>query len=282
MNMRRLLFLLLCVWCISLSGQNAMYVFKFDHVSPPNSDEKVKGFGKVTVYDNREVEIYGKIGNKTYSKRLTFVATGGSYTSIFLYSSGDDASQKREPQILIMTSGIGAIYSDLRNGKYYLGLYNFGDTNNDSNERNYSKMENDLKQRKGAFSTFHGLNDNELPYRLEVPDGLKLKADDISKGEYSGLATYEGGLVGIILHTKTGKYPEDAGLPQYKAEISPMKGQTVDWLSIYNDHPNCLAIKIEPNLTSRSRAANIYLKVNGEVQGRLFVLQLAKGSQIDW
>lgn len=123
---------------------------------------------------------------------------------------------------------------------------------------------------------------SELPYRLEVPDGLRMKTDNATKGEYSGLATYEGGLVGIILHTRTGKYPEDAGLPLYDVEIKPMNGETAEWLTISNKHPNLLAINIDANYSSSSRAANLILKVEGKVQGRIFILQLAKGSQINW
>ena len=150
--------------------------------------------------------------------------------------------------------------------------------NSQQSRQNSGRYENSESRTVPKASSRETLLNNELPYRLEVPDGLKLNVDDASKGEYSGYATHEGGLVGVILHTKSGRYPEEARLPRYKAEIVPMNGQTADWLSIVSTKANLLAIQIDRNYSSRSRGANIYLKIDGEVYGRLFVFQLAEGA----
>ena len=158
--------------------------------------------------------------------------------------------------------------------------------------RIFAALRSHMQQRRGNSSGSSSASSNsgsgssiesiELPLKFEVPDGLNMKTDDANKGEYSGLATHEGGVVGIILHTKTGKYPADAGLDDYEVEIAPMNGQTANWISEYGKQANVYAIKIEPNRTNRSRAANLYFKIGGKVQGRLFVLQLAEGSKINW
>lgn len=158
--------------------------------------------------------------------------------------------------------------------------------------RTFAALRSHMQQRSGNSSGGSSASSNsgsgssiesiELPLKFEVPDGLNMKTDDANKGEYSGLATHEGGVVGIILHTKTGKYPADAGLDDYEVEIAPMNGQTANWISEYGKQANVYAIKIDPNRTNRSRAANLYFKIGGKVQGRLFVLQLAEGSKINW
>lgn len=158
--------------------------------------------------------------------------------------------------------------------------------------RIFAALRSHMQQRRGNSSGSSSASSNsgsgssiesiELPLKFEVPDGLNMKTDDANKGEYSGLATHEGGVVGIILHTKTGKYPADAGLDDYEVEIAPMNGQTANWISEYGKQANVYAIKIDPNRTNRSRAANLYFKIGGKVQGRLFVLQLAEGSIINW
>ena len=158
--------------------------------------------------------------------------------------------------------------------------------------RTFAALRSHMQQRRGNSSGSSSASSNsgsgssiesiELPLKFEVPDGLNMKTDDANKGEYSGLATHEGGVVGIILHTKTGKYPADAGLDDYEVEIAPMNGQTANWISEYGKQANVYAIKIDPNRTNRSRAVNLYFKIGGKVQGRLFVLQLAEGSIINW
>ena len=133
----------------------------------------------------------------------------------------------------------------------------------------------------GNSGSNNSTTNRDLPFRFESPDVMNIKATDSSKGEYKGLLNHNGGLVGVIVETKTGKRPEDVGI-EYDLEVSPMNGETADWVKVVNSHPNLLAIEFDPNYKSSSRAVRLYFKVNGKVYGSIFVIQLAKGSQINW
>lgn len=280
--MKKFLFLtLLNVWCMAIAAQTPVYVFRFQKISFPESNSYVKGTGKLTIYDNLKAELSVKAGSREVRKSITFSSFSFNFAGGFFNSTSDKSREETEPRIMLAVSGITAVYSDERDGDYIFGAM-VSDADNHPNRGVYEKMKSDMDENRGIFSSFRSISEMELPLRFEVPDGLRLKADDASKGEYSGLATHEGGLVGIILKTKTGKYPADAGLSDYDVEITPMNGQTADWVSIHGKQPNVLAIKIDPNYSQRSRAVNLYLKIGGKVQGRLFVLQLAEGSQINW
>lgn len=277
--MKRYLFLLLSLWYLSLSAQTPVYVYNFKQVITPGTKDKKNGVGKLTIYDDLTAELYIKAGTREYRKSIKFLSYNFGIAGGFLYSSREK-SNKNAPHIMISVSGISAYY--IEDDEILFGGQ-ISDTDDYPNESVYEKMKRDMDNNSGIFSIFHNPINDILPYRFESPDVMRLKVDDASKGVYSGLVNYEGGLVGIIAYLKSGKYPDDLGI-QYDLEITPMKGQgqTVDWISVVNPHPNCLAINIEPNNGSRSRMAILIFNVKGKEQGRILVIQLAEGSTAPW
>ena len=258
------------------------------NMSGPSFDYKLKdlyiqGDCILGHFKNRDLVI-----NQDDVMHFFFITVSNSNTpSYFTLSKKDETREwynfysKNKKEFV---SAYNRLYAHLKNtGKTNKGSSNTQVSNQSKQtKRQENKSQGQIIQKKEPTKP-KSVYETELPYRFEVPYDLKLKADDINKGEYSGLATYEGGVVGIILHTKTGKYPEDVGILNYNVEISPMNGESADWLTIKGVlHPNMMGINIEPNYTSRSRAANLYFKINGKIYGRIFILQLAKGSKVNW
>ena len=179
-------------------------------------------------------------------------------------------------------STLKSMFNTLASKSGYSNAFNYNPSPSSSNNNSSStQVGASTYSRENSGSANSSIN-RELPYRFESPDVMKLKVDDATKGDYRGLLDYKGGLVGVIVKTKTGKRPEDAGLPDYELEVKPMNGETADWVKVVNPHPNLLAIEFDPNYKSSSRAVRLYFKVNGKVYGSIFVIQLAEGSQINW
>lgn len=277
--MKKYLFLLLSLWCLSLSAQTPEYVYNFKQVITPGTNDKKNGVGKLTIYDDLTAELYIKAGTREYRKSIKILSYSFGMAGGFLYSSREK-SNNNAPRIMISISGISAYYIENEDDVPLFGGQ-VSDTGGYPNESVYKKMKSDMDNCSGIFSSFHNPLNDILPFRFESPDVMRLKVDDASKGEYSGLVNYEGGSVGIILYLKSGQYPDKVGI-EYDLEIKPMENETAEWISIINTHPNVLAIKLDPNYESHARAANLIFRVNGKVQGSIFVIQLAEGSRAPW
>lgn len=252
--MKKFLPIILLFVCILADAQNIVHRLNFDKVPSPNSDKKVAGAGSLTIDDNLNVVITGKVGNKVTKYSFKMVSASViSEAFIALYSvNGNKDDQLKNPYVLILGSSV--IYSDDSNPNSKI-TYSLASSNEKNNDNVLEAMMSSFKDHTGIFKNFRGEKDYELP----------LKIDGYSD-THTFTLTGKGDDKVFPIRTKSGKYISDTSFKEYEAWTD------ASWGEIKYKTESAILMRYDDNTTGSTRTANVYVKA-GDVTTHMIVSQ---------